>query len=971
MTPQEFIKIWRNNKLSERAGAQPYFNDLCDLLGVDKPVNYGIYQFEYGASKVTGGDGWADVWKDGCFGWENKKPGRDLKQALKQLLDYSPALGYPPLLVVCDRQRIEIHTAFNGYPDEPRLINLDDIGLPENLQILRWVFNDPEKLRPAKSSAAITEEAAGQFAALALTMQSRGEEPQKVAHFLNQCLFCMFAEDQTLLPDKVFTNLLVNAKGDPVTASSRLQKLFTVMRKGGDYGDNAISWFNGGLFKAIEVPKLTAGELESLTVAARDKDWRAIEPAIFGTLFERGLNPSKRSQLGAHYTDTKTIMRIIDPVIISPLAEDWENVKLHISEALDKSKKIKDKYHKIAQTRFYEFLEKLRNFVVLDPACGSGNFLYLALKSLKDLEKRANLEAEMLGLQRQVSIEVSPANVRGIELDPYAAELARVTVWIGEIQWMLKNGYDLNRQPILKPLDHIENRDALLDELGNEASWPQADVIVGNPPFLGSRKMIPEFGETYVTNLRRKFSKRVPKGADFVCFWFGKAWDLISKGELVRVGLVGTNSITGGSSRKVLEPIASAEGIIEAWPNEPWVLDGASVRVAIVTFSKYSASHRINGQIVPKISADLRKSSDDFAPEKLLRLNENQGVSFQGIVARSSVSKKKAKLHNLPSASFVTTGQAARDMLVKSGNPNGLPNSAVVLPLLTGDDITARPLDRFIVNFSGLSEAEACQFAAPYSYIEPVKAHRALMTQAKALETWWQPWRPRDTMRAALKDLSRFIVVPATSKYRIFKWSKAPTHIDHAVIVFAKSDDVTFGILHSKIHELWSLRTGTTLEDRPRYTPTTCFETFPFPEGLTPNKPMPAANLKASRIAKAAVALYEARERWLNPNEWTDRLPEVVPGFPERVIGKPDFAKDLKKRTLTNLYNERPQWLSNLHEELDQAVAAAYGWEWPLAEDEILLRLFKLNQSRGGEQVQLEEVLASTDADESEEELNE
>ncbi len=257
-------------------------------------------------------------------------------------------------------------------------------------------------------------------------------------------------------------------------------------------------------------------------------DWRNIDPSIFGTLFERGLNPAKRSQLGAHYTDPATILRLIEPVIVRPLAAEWQVAKDRIAALLVKSKKQGDKAHKDATALFQHQLERLRNFRVLDPACGSGNFLYLALKALKDLERRANVEAEALGLQRQVSIEVSPANVLGIELDPYAAELARVTVWIGEIQWMLRSGYTVSAQPILKPLDTIENRDALI-KVGaggtavEEAEWPACDAIVGNPPFLGGTRKRGELGDAYFDALASLFDERVPPGADLVCYWFERA----------------------------------------------------------------------------------------------------------------------------------------------------------------------------------------------------------------------------------------------------------------------------------------------------------------------------------------------------------------------------------------------------------------------------------------------------------------
>ncbi len=452
MTPEAFIARWKDNKLSERAGAQAHFDDLCDLLGVAKPRDADDYCFERGAKKAGGGDGWADVWKRGHFGWENKKPGRDLNAALKQLTDYALQLDNPPLLVVCDRERIVIHTAFTGYPDEPREIRIEQLIEPETRQLLKWVFTDPEKLRPEKSTAAITAEAAGQFAQLAAAMRSRGEEGEKVAHFLVQCLFCMFAEDEALLPFDIFTDLLAHAGSDPGKAARRIEKLFLAMQQsGGEYGDHDIPWFNGGLFKTIDVPPLTAADLQALYRAASDMDWRAIDPTIFGTLFERGLDPAARAPLGAHYTDTGTIAKLIAPLVSEPLAADWGKIR---AEILARPKKAKAAY----QT----FLLRLNHYRVLDPACGSGNFLYLALKALRDIEKRA-----------------------------------RVTVWIGDIQWCRRNGYPHAINPILKPLDGIEHRDALLNPDGSEADWPTADVIVGNPPFLGGSRKSGELGRVF------------------------------------------------------------------------------------------------------------------------------------------------------------------------------------------------------------------------------------------------------------------------------------------------------------------------------------------------------------------------------------------------------------------------------------------------------------------------------------------
>jgi type II restriction/modification system DNA methylase subunit YeeA len=947
MTPAQFIALWQNNPLSERAGAQGHFDDLCELLGVDKPRDPDNYCFERGAGKASGGDGWADVWKRGHFGWENKRPGRDLRAALKQLTDYALELENPPLLVVSDREIIEIHTAFTGYPDQPRRIAIADLSQPEHLQTLRWVFTEPEKLRPVKSLAAITEEAAGQFGALAETLRKRRLESQPVAHFLIQCLFCMFAEDEGLLPRGIFTGLLAKAADDPARAANRLTALFTAMRTGGDYGDDTIAWFNGGLFATIAVPPLERAELAALQHAA-DMDWRNIDPSIFGTLFERGLNPSKRSQLGAHYTDPATIMRLIDPVIVRPLTAEWQAAKTAIAAALKKSKKQNDKAHKDAAALFHGHLERLRNYRVLDAACGSGNFLYLALKSLKDLERRANTEAEALGLQRQVSIEVSPANVLGIELDAYAAELARVTVWIGEIQWMLRNGYPVSAQPILRPLDSIENRDALIKvgagDTASEAEWPACDAIVGNPPFLGDKKMRAELGDEYTEALRECYKGRVPGGADFVTYWFEKARAQIEVGKCAAAGLVATNSIRGGANRKVLDRIVESGEIFEAWADEDWINEGAAVRVSLVCFGAASANaKRLDGVAVPRVHGDLTAGEGlDFSAAAALA--ENAGTAYQG--------PTKGGAFDIP-------GELARQWLTLP-NPNGRSSRDVLKPWANGQAVTGRWPDDWIIDFAEMPEDAAALYEMPFAHVlGNVKPERDSNAEKNTRERFWLFKRLGGEIRAAVKNLPRYIATPEVAKHRVFTWLSAEVAPDKNLVVIARADDVTFGVLQSRFHELWALRLGTALEDRPRYTSITTFRTFPFPPGLTPRDTAPipgqptppclAGEVTAANIAAAARRLNELRENWLNPPEWVERVPEVVPGYPDRIVAKPGHEAELKKRTLTNLYNARPAWLDNAHRALDAAVAAAYGWPDytpAMPDEEILRRLLALNLER-------------------------
>jgi hypothetical protein len=829
----------------------------------------------------------------------------------------------------------------------------------------RWLFSaeDIHRLRPLKSNAAITAEAAGEFAKVAKAMRGRGLDSQQVAHFLIQCIFCMYAEDEGLLHEgisddpQIFTAILKSARDDAERAGKRISNLFTAMQNGGSYGNDDIAWFNGGLFKVIDVPSLEADELASLRDAAETLDWRAIDPTIFGTLFERGLDPDARAPLGAHYTDVETIAKLIRPLIVEPLAAEWEAVKPLLLAAQGKGPRTAP--YKAAMVAFQGYLERLRNFRVLDPACGSGNFLYLAMHALKDLEHAAQVDAELLGFGRQIGIEVGPANILGLEINEYAAELARVTVWIGDIQWSQRNGQPIARNPILRTLDGIQNRDALMDAEGNEAEWPAADVIVGNPPFLGDKKMRGELGAEYTERLRKLYAGKVPGGADLVCYWFHKAREQILAGRTQRAGLVSTNSIRGGANRKVLDAIAEDLAIFNAWGDENWINDGAAVRVSLVAFAAAvpEGGAWLDGRQVGRINADLTAASNDTSAgadlTKAERLAENRGASFQGAVKVGG---------------FDIPGETARAWLMEP-NPHGKPNSEVLRPLLNAKDLTNRERGVWLVDFFKRDEDEASMYEAPFEHvIANVKPGRLLNGRPNRAKYWWRHGETGDGLRHAVAGLERIIVTPRVAKHRLFVWRSARTYCDDATVTIARADDTTFGILHSRFHELWSLGLCTFLGvgNDPRYTPSSTFETFPFPAGLTPadtrGQPVTEGELllppvdvgrlpAAAKIATAAQRLASLRENWLNPAEWVERVPEVVAGYPERIIAKPEHAAELKKRTLTNLYNGRPAWLDNAHKALDQAVADAYGWtdySAEMADEEILRRLLALNLSRGG-----------------------
>jgi type II restriction/modification system DNA methylase subunit YeeA len=958
MDPREFLAKWRDVDLKERSASQSHFNDLCALLGVVDPISADPkgewFTFEKGASKTTGGDGWADVWRKGCFAWEYKGRHANLQKAFAQLQQYSVALENPPLLIASDMDVIRIHTNWTNTVQEVHDFALDDLLDGTKRDRLKQAFIDPEAFRPQKTRQALTEETAREFAGLAQRLRDRGHEAHQVAHFVNQLVFCMFAEDAGLLPDHIFTKMLEVSRRDPAGFTDNAASLFGAMaQKSGKVGFTSIDWFNGGLFTDDHVLPVTSDDIDDL-IRAAGRDWSQIDPSILGTLFERGLDPSKRSQLGAHYTDREKIMMIVRPVIIEPLQAEWAKALSKIAALVEYAPKAtKEKLLRgadlakrtralaEAQAIHEAFVERLAKFRVLDPACGSGNFLYVALRALKDIEHRANLDAEALGLHRGFP-RVGPECVLGIELNPYAAELARVSVWIGEIQWMRRNGFDAARNPILRPLETIECRDAVLNEDGTRAEWPGADVVVGNPPFLGNKRMIRELGEVYTVALRRAWPE-VPGGVDLVCYWFAKAWAMIIGGRAKTVGLVATNSIRGGANREVLRPIVEQGRIFEAWSDEEWTVDGAAVRVSLVCFDRHHGRQAtLNGRAVDAVFLDLSGTRGGTDLTAAARQPANAGVAFQGPVKVGP---------------FDIEGDTARQWLRSPGNPNGRPNSEVVRPLLNGMDITRRASDRWIVDFGTLSEAEAALYEAPFEYTRTeVKPFRDQNRRERRRLIWWQHGETVPGIKRAIRGLPRAIFTPRVAKHRIFVWAPATTVPDSRVAVIARDDDTSFGILHSKFHEVWSLALGGWhgVGNDPQYTPSLGFETFPFPEGLTPN--IPAADYgddpRAQKIAAAAARLNELRENWLNPPDFVVREPEVVPGYPDRILPKnEEAAKELKKRTLTNLYNARPRWLENAHEALDEAVAEAYGWgdDWRaglLTDDEILARLFRLNQER-------------------------
>jgi hypothetical protein len=1002
MTPEQFIKKWKASELKERSAAQSHFNDLCRVLGEPGPTDADPtgdwYCFERGATKSTGGDGWADVWKRGHFGWEYKGKRKDLETAFGQLQQYALALENPPLLVVCDLDRFVIRTNWTNTISERHEFNLDDLRDPLILQKLKWVMADPEKLRPGKTRQDLTEDAAAEFAALAQNLRKRGHDPAKVAHFINRLVFCMFAEDADLLPKNMFTRMLGAAKATPGDFQKLASSLFAVMKDGGLIGFERIDWFNGGLFDNNEALPLTADDI-TLCLKAADLNWSEIDPSILGTLFVRGLDPDNRSETGAEYTDREKIMMIVEPVITRPLLREWQAVREGIASIIEPAERALEEalsgasgYPELAeevrevesrlttrpqlelfgnlakqkrvravdtvraslraaerarttamergQAAFNAFLARLRAFRVLDPACGSGNFLYLALVELKNLERRVAIEGELFGFPRSFPA-IGPEALLGIEINSYAAELARVSVWIGELQWMRRTGFSIGRKPILKPLTTIECRNAIINDDGTPAVWPKADVIVGNPPYLGAKLMKQRLGVKMTEAIRALYRGRLPNFTDLVCYWFENTRALLEAGELVRAGLVATNSIRKNTNLPVMHRIVATTRIFEAWNEEKWTVDGAAVDVSLVCFGENGTEpSSLNGQVVSGINPDLTGGLD-LTKAKVLR--ENADGAFLGIQK---------------SGPFDVPGELARVWMAEPANPNGRTNAEVLKPYWNGDDVAGRQRDMWFIDLPlGLSKSEAALFASPFRHIAVTPDEGGKLIQdlrnasGSTSETypWWQPWRPRPEMRSRIEKLRRYLVTPETAQYRLFVWLSYPVLPDKNLIVIPREDDLMFGLLQSRFHSAWALRKGSDLQDRPRYTHTTTFATFPFPEGMAPMDSVAAARKlpAAAAIETAAKRLDQLRNGYLYPADLIVRRAESVPGFPDRLLPKgEEAARALAARTLTALYNERPDWLVEAHRQLDAAVATAYGWPADISEDEALARMLELNLAR-------------------------
>ncbi|HEY0133414.1 MAG TPA: DNA methyltransferase, partial [Nannocystis sp.] len=586
------------------------------------------------------------------------------------------------------------------------------------------------------------------FTALADRLHARGEAPQAVARLRDRLIVCLFAAHAGALDRAVLERALA---GIPDACAAMIREI--------------------GIFADASDVSLDPDELGLLRAAA-SLDWSSIEPTILGTLFECGLDPVRRSRLGAHYTDREAISKIIEPVVMTPLRREFAEV-----QALTGSR------NEVAE-RYQAYLARLRGVRVLDPACGAGHFLYHALVALQDLEK------EVLAWgARRLDMPIRPALafevVLGIERDTEAAQLARVTLWIAE----LRRG---RRAPALPAT--IACRDAIL-ELSPTGQplrpvWPDAEFIVGNPPFLGGKKLRAELGDHYVELLFAAWAGRVPAEADLVSYWHEAAREQIAAGRCRRAALLATQGIRGGANLEVLRRIKASGDIFMAWRDQPWTTQGAAVRVSMVAQDDGSEQQRsLDGVAVAVIHADLT-GGVAHTPDvtRARRLRENAGVAFMG-----DTKGGKFELSPADAASMLRAAPANRE---------------VVVPWVNGLDVTRRPRGMHIVDFGvDMPCATAARYTAPFAYVQDrVAPARAVNRRDAYRERWWIHVEPRPALRTAIRPLRRFIATPTVARSRVFVWLTPPTLPDHQLIVVARDDDYCMGVLHSHIHELWSLR---------------------------------------------------------------------------------------------------------------------------------------------------------------------
>lgn len=716
MDIKHFIQRWRNNEGgAERANFPLFLTELAQVLDLPQPDPAGAthihndYVFERAVSfrdaEGKTGHGRIDLYKRGCFVLEAKQsrergggkevalpatqqalPGMEMsdargrrsahrgwdvlmRNAREQAEQYARALPethvWPPFILVCDvGHAIEVFADFSGqgrnyrqFPDRAGFrIYLDDLTDPAIQARLRKIWTDPHTLDPAKHAAEVTRDIAKRLASVSKLLEDRGHRPEPVAHFLMRVLFTMFAEDSGLLEQGSFLDVLSDARSNPDSFAPMLEELWRTMDKGGFSTTlrKAVRKFNGGLFADVSAIPLRKEEIGELYEAAKHV-WTDVEPAIFGTLLEQALDKDERKRLGAHYTPRAYVERLVEATIIAPLKAEWEGAVLGAVELEREANPA------AAIKAVHDFHVKLATTRVLDPACGTGNFLYVALELMKRLEGDVLQVLEEVGGQDALAMEntsVHPRNFLGLELNPRAAAIAELVLWLGYLQWQMRNKATIS-DPVLEKLSNISAMDAVLkhdperpnaDGSGTELpnarrpEWPEADYIVGNPPFIGKGAALRSaLGDAYVEALWQA-NPKINKSADFVMYWWDRAAEmLVRKGtRLKRFGFVTTNSITQEFSRRVIAKRMEGRppvSLVMAIPDHPWTKatrDAAAVRIAMTV----AVAGKAEGILLEEID---ESGVDTDTPEIIFR--QTEGV----INADFSIGADAASSHDLSS----------------------------------------------------------------------------------------------------------------------------------------------------------------------------------------------------------------------------------------------------------------------------------------------------------------------------------
>jgi hypothetical protein len=1035
---QTFIDRWKRSGAAERANYQLFLSELCDLLGVPGPEpttpddSENAYVFErsvtFHHSDGSTSTGRIDLYKRGCFvleakqGVEKREQEAALSEAAKaktksakkgtaqrgsgawdeamlkargQAEQYARALpaseGRPPLLIVVDvGHSIELYSEFTctggayvPYPD-PRSyrILLDRLDDPEVRKNLALAWTDPKALDPSRRSARVTREIAQSLGLLAQSLESAGHSAEAVAAFLMRALFTMFAEDVELLPKDSFINLLKSLNGDHEKFVPMIEELWGRMKTGGfsTVLREKVLRFNGGLFDDATALPLNDDQFNLLIEAAKS-DWRDVEPAIFGTLLERALNPIERHRLGAHYTPRAYVERLVVPTIVEPLRAEWDAVKA-AAVTLDRQGKQKE-----AAAEVQRFHRRLCEIRVLDPACGSGNFLYVTLEHLKRLEGEVYNALDRLG-HEQAALEmagftVDPHQLLGIEVNPRAAAIAELVLWIGYLQWHFRTrGRVTPPEPIIKAFHNIVCRDAVLawdrtepvlddkgkavtrwdgrtmkkhpvtgEEVPDEtahvpvvkyinprpAKWPEADFIVGNPPFIGTARMRDALGDGYTEAVRTAHAE-VGESSDFVMYWWNIAAHLVRDGRVQRFGFITTNSLRQTFNRRVLEPHLAAKNPLSltfAIPDHPWVdsADGAAVRIAMTVgrAGQHEGDWKHVTKELPHPDGEIEVVL--LAQRGLIHADLTVGANVaevQGLLANVDLSNRGVSLFG---AGFIVTREEAKQLGL--GRTAGL--EQYIREYRNGRDLTATSRDVLVIDLFGLTQdAVRARFPEVFQWVlTRVKPERDHNHRPSRREKWWLFGETNPKLRVMLAGLPRYIVTVETAKHRFFTFLDALILPDNKLIALAFDDAYFLGVLSSRMHVVWALATGSTLEDRPVYVKTTCFERFPFPN-LT--------ETQQARIRELGEALDSHRKRQQAQH------PELTLTDIYNVLEKLRAGTSLDEDEQIIHEQGLVSVLRQLHDDLDAAVAAAYGLPVTATEEEILTFLCALNAQRAAEE---------------------